>query len=73
MKTVKIGIIMLGVMVFMFMIAPVASAQFTPDMLGNKWFKVDASWKGYNDYATDAVTGKFSSAIEKDIYLHFLQ
>lgn len=69
MKTVKIGIIALGVVVFMFMIAPVVSAQVTPEMLGDKWFQVNASAKGYYDYVTDTVTGKYSSGLGK-IYIY---
>jgi hypothetical protein len=68
MKYAKFGIMFLGVVVFMFMIAPVVSAQFTPDMLGGKWFKVKALGKGYNN-AYDAITDNYSSG-SANIYIY---
>lgn len=69
MNKAKISIMVLGVALVMFMIAPAASAQYTPDMLGGKWFKVKASWKGYNDYNADEITGA-SSGATGNIYIY---
>jgi hypothetical protein len=69
MNTAKISIMVLGVVLFMFMIAPVASAQYNPDMLGGKWFKVKASWKGYYDTVADETTGTYSGGSGK-IYVY---
>lgn len=69
MNAAKIRVMVLLGLLFMLVIAPVASAQFTPAMLGDKWFKARVSWKGYHDYQTDEITGTASGVTQK-IYIY---
>jgi hypothetical protein len=55
MKTARIGCMVLGIALLMFVIAPVASAQVT-----GEWFKGKASLKGYEISGTGAIVGKVS-------------
>jgi len=59
MKGMKIFGIMLGVAVMVFLIAPVASAQTSWDILDDQWFTVKLSLKGYQvDSDNETVLGK---------------
>ena len=57
MKITEICSMLLGVAILVCMISSIVSAQYTPDMLGGKWFKVKVSWTGYYGYVADEITG----------------
>jgi len=54
MKSVKIGIIVLGIALFVFMVAPIASAQTA---ITDQWFKGKATIKGF-DISGENIVGK---------------
>jgi hypothetical protein len=54
MKTARIGFMVLGIALLMFVIAPYASAQ----AVTGEWFKGKASLKGYEISSTGAILGK---------------
>lgn len=60
MKITAIGSMLLGIGVFVLMVAPCVSAQTIPEMLNGQWFQVKGSHKGYADYGLDEITSKVS-------------
>ena len=56
MKTARIGCMVLGIALLMFVIAPVASAQ----AIAGLWYKGTASLKGYEIVSPGSIVGKDS-------------
>ena len=68
MKITTIGRILLGIGVFVLMVAPCVSAQTIPEMLNGQWFQINGSMKGYYDYWSDNITGKLNEKWKGYIY-----
>jgi hypothetical protein len=69
MKIARIGCMVLGIALLMFVIAPLASAQTIPGILHDTWFKLSVSMKGYG-LAGDTVEGKGGGSTKA--YLHMV-
>ena len=68
-KTGRLCIAGLVVVLFMLMLAPFSSAQITPELLNQKWFKVSISLKGYQGWGDDRIDSAYSGS-RKNLFIY---
>ena len=68
-KTGRLCIAGLVVVLFILTLAPFSSAQITPELLNQKWFIVSLSLKGYSGWGGDQIDGSYSGS-RKKLYIY---
>lgn len=68
-KTGRLCIAGSVVVLFMLILAPFSSAQITPEILHQKWFKVSVSLKGYSGWDGDQIESTYSGS-RKNLFIY---
>jgi hypothetical protein len=68
-KTGRLCIAGLVVVLFILTLAPFSLAQITPELLNQKWFMVSMSLKGYQGWGNDRIDSAYSGS-RKNIYIY---